>query len=77
MSQETVAAVGNTLLQRNVLETLPNQPMGVVADLHLNPHYDDEDETKALAALLSVSTRPRDTTRRFHEPKRETLSGWG
>jgi len=31
-----------------VLETLPDQPVEVVADLHLNPYYGDEDETEGL-----------------------------
>ncbi len=45
---ETVEAVGNTLLQRDVLETLPDRPVEVVADLHLDSYYGDEDETEAL-----------------------------
>ncbi len=45
---ETVEAVGNTLLQRDVLETLPDRPVEVVADLHLDPYYGEEDETEAL-----------------------------
>jgi hypothetical protein len=45
---ETVETVGNTLLQRDVLETLPDRPVEVVADLHLDPYYGDEDETEAL-----------------------------
>jgi len=46
--RETVEAVGNTLLQRDVLETLPDRPVEVVADLHLDPYYGDEDETESL-----------------------------
>ncbi|MFC7200656.1 ISH3 family transposase [Halospeciosus flavus] len=45
---DTVEAVGNTLLQRDVLETLPDRPVEVVADLHLDPYYGDEDETESL-----------------------------
>jgi len=45
---DTVEAVGNTLLQRDVLETLPDRPVEVVADLHLDPYYGEEDETDAL-----------------------------
>ncbi len=45
---DTVEAVGNTLLQRDVLETLPDRPVEVIADLHLDPYYGDEDETEAL-----------------------------
>ncbi|WP_256684140.1 ISH3 family transposase [Halococcus qingdaonensis] len=42
-----VASVGNLLLQRDVLELLPEQ-VEVVADLHLRPYYGDEDETEGL-----------------------------
>ena len=45
---DTVEAVGNTLLQRDVLEMLPDRPVEVVADLHLDPYYGDEDETESL-----------------------------
>ncbi|WP_114579693.1 ISH3 family transposase [Saliphagus sp. LR7] len=45
---DAVEAVGNTLLQRDTLETLPDRPVEVVADLHLDPYYGDEDETEAL-----------------------------
>ena len=45
---DAVEAVGNTLLQRDALETLPDRPVEVVADLHLDPYYGDEDETEAL-----------------------------
>jgi hypothetical protein len=45
---ETVEAVGNTLLQRDVFETLPDRPVEVVVDLHLDPYYGDEDETETL-----------------------------
>jgi len=40
--------VGNTLLPRDLLEELPDRPVEVVADLHLDPYYGDEDETEAL-----------------------------
>jgi len=42
-----VASVGNLLLQRDVLELLPEQ-VEVVVDLHLRPYYGDEDETEGL-----------------------------
>ncbi len=45
---DAVETVGNTLLQRDVLETLPDRPVEVVADLHLDPYYGDEDETESL-----------------------------
>ena len=45
---DTVEAVGDTLLQRDTLETLPDRPVEVCADLHLDPYYGDEDETEAL-----------------------------
>ena len=45
---DTVEAVGDTLLQRDALETLPDRPVEVCADLHLDPYYGDEDETEAL-----------------------------
>ncbi|WP_254532715.1 ISH3 family transposase [Natrinema gelatinilyticum] len=44
---ETVESTGNTLLQQDVLETLPQQ-VEVVTDLHLRPYYGDEDETNGL-----------------------------
>jgi hypothetical protein len=45
---DTVEQVGNTLVQRDVLETLPDRPVEVVADLHLDPYYGDEVETEGL-----------------------------
>ncbi len=36
---EALEEVGNTLLQKDVLDVLPQQ-MEVVADLHLRPYYD-------------------------------------
>ena len=44
---ETVESTSNTLLQKGILETLPQQ-VEVVADLHLRPYYGDEDETDGL-----------------------------
>ena len=44
---ETVQSTGNTFLQQDVLETLPQQ-VEVVADLHLRPYYGDEDDTDGL-----------------------------
>ena len=44
---DTVASVGNILLQQDVLELLPEQ-VEVVADLHLRPYYGDEDDTDGL-----------------------------
>ena len=43
----SVERVGNALLQKDVLEVLPEQ-VEVVADLHLRPYYGDEDETDGL-----------------------------
>ena len=43
----SVEQVGNALLQKDVLEVLPEQ-VEVVADLHLRPYYGDEDDTDAL-----------------------------
>ncbi|MDQ2056448.1 ISH3 family transposase [Halobellus sp. H-GB7] len=43
----SVERVGNALLQKDVLEILPEQ-VEVVADLHLRPYYGDEDETDGL-----------------------------
>jgi len=40
---DTVEAIGDTLLQRDALETLLDRPVEVVADLHLDPYYGDED----------------------------------
>ncbi|MFC4987537.1 ISH3 family transposase [Saliphagus infecundisoli] len=45
---DAVEAVGNTLLQRDALETLPDRPVEVGDDLHLDPYYGDEDEMEAL-----------------------------
>lgn len=44
---ESVERVGNTLLQQDVLDILPEQ-VEVVADFHLRPHYGDEDYTDGL-----------------------------
>ncbi|MGQ3331271.1 ISH3 family transposase [Halorubrum sp. FL23] len=45
---DSVEEVGDMLLQRDTLETLPDRPVEVCADLHLDPYYGDEDETEAL-----------------------------
>ena len=44
---DTVASIGNLLLQRDVLELLSEQ-VEVVVDLHLRPYYGDEDDTDGL-----------------------------
>ncbi|MFP9193995.1 ISH3 family transposase, partial [Natrialbaceae archaeon A-CW1-1] len=44
---ESVERIGNTLLQKDVLDVLPEQ-VEVCADLHLRPYYGDEDETNGL-----------------------------
>ncbi|ELZ01385.1 ISH3 family transposase [Natrialba aegyptia] len=44
---ESVEHVGNMLLQKDVLEVLPEQ-VEVVVDLHLRPYYGDEDDTDGL-----------------------------
>jgi len=43
----SVEQVRNALLQKDVLEVLPEQ-VEVVADLHLRPYYSSEDETDGL-----------------------------
>jgi hypothetical protein len=57
---ETVLRVGNLLLQRDVLELLPEQ-VEVVIDLHLRPYYGDEDETDGL-----YHSKAKDGTTAFH-----------
>ncbi len=57
----TVVTVRNTLVQRDLLETLPDRPVEVVADLHLDPYYGDENETES----LNFSQTKRGTTA-FH-----------
>ncbi|MBS8126424.1 ISH3 family transposase, partial [Haloferax volcanii] len=44
---ETLEQIGNTLLQKDVLDVLPEQ-VEVCADLHLRPYYGDEDDTDGL-----------------------------
>ena len=44
---DAVERTGNTLLQTNTLDMLPEQ-VEVVADLHLRPYYGDEDATDGL-----------------------------
>ncbi|MDW7539584.1 ISH3 family transposase, partial [Haloferax volcanii] len=44
---ETLEQVGNMLLQKDVLDVLPQQ-VEVCADLHLRPYYGDEDDTDGL-----------------------------
>ena len=56
----TVASVGNFLLQRDILELLPEQ-VEVVCDLHLRPYYGDEDETDGL-----YHSEAKDGTTAFH-----------
>ena len=58
---DSVEAVGDTLLQRDALATLPDRPVEVVADLHLDPYYGDEDETEAL-----YSSKAKRGTTTFH-----------
>ncbi|SNR57847.1 ISH3 family transposase [Halorubrum vacuolatum] len=50
---DTIEQVGDTLLQQDTVETLPDRPVEVVADLHLDPYYGDEDETDALYSSLA------------------------
>ncbi|ERH06121.1 MAG: hypothetical protein J07HN4v3_01731, partial [Halonotius sp. J07HN4] len=45
---DSVESVGDTLLQRDTLETLPDRPVKVCTDLHLDPYYGEEEETEAL-----------------------------
>ncbi len=58
---DSVEAVGDTLLQRDALETLPDRPVEVWADLHLGPYYGDENETEAL-----YSSQAKRGTTSFH-----------
>ncbi|TKX40249.1 MULTISPECIES: ISH3 family transposase [unclassified Halorubrum] len=58
---DSVEAVGDTLLQRDALETLPDRPVEACADLHLDPYYGDEDETEAL-----YSSQAKRGTTTFH-----------
>jgi hypothetical protein len=58
---DSVEAVGDMLLQRDALATLPDRPVEVVADLHLDPYYGDEDETEAL-----YSSKAKWGTTTFH-----------
>ncbi|GAA0291351.1 ISH3 family transposase [Halarchaeum salinum] len=58
---DSVEAVGDTLLQRDALETLPDRPVEVCADLHLDLYYGDEDETEAL-----YSSQAKRGTTTFH-----------
>jgi hypothetical protein len=44
---ETLEQIGNTILQRDVLDVLPQQ-VEVVADPHLRPYYGDGDDTESL-----------------------------
>ncbi len=48
---DTVEQVGDTLLQQDTVETLPDRPVEVVADLHLDPYYGDESEQDTQDAL--------------------------
>ena len=57
---DTVELIGNSLLQRDVLELLPEQ-VEVVIDLHLRPYYGDEDETDGL-----YHSEAKDGTTAFH-----------
>ena len=57
---DTVASVGNLLLQQDVIEHLPEQ-VEVVVDLHLRPYYGDEDVTSGL-----YHSEAKDGTIAFH-----------
>ncbi len=50
---DTVEQVGDTLLQQDTIDALPDRPVEVVADLHLDPYYGDEDETETLYSSLA------------------------
>jgi len=66
---DSVEAVGDMLLQRDALETLPDRPVEVCADLHLDPYYGDEDETEALyssQAKRGTTTLPRSRVLQQH-----------
>ena len=52
---ETLELAGNTLLQQELIDILPDRPVEVVADLHLDPYYGDEDETR-----ISTPLRPNE-----------------
>jgi hypothetical protein len=58
---DAVEAVGDTLLQRDALETLPDRPVEVGNDLHLDPYDGDEDNTEAL-----YSSQAKRGTTTFH-----------
>ena len=45
---DAVESVGDALLQRDTLETLPDRPVEVCTDLHLDPYYGNEEETETL-----------------------------
>jgi len=63
---DTVEQVGDTLLQQDTIETLPDRPVEVVADLHLDPYYGDEDETEALYSSLAKRGQLRFTPMRHY-----------
>jgi hypothetical protein len=58
---DAVESVGDTLLQRDTLETLPDRPVEVCTDLHLDPYYGNEEETEAL-----YSSQAKRGTTSFH-----------
>ena len=58
---DAVESVGDTLLQRDTLETLPDRPVEVCTDLHLDPYYGEEEETEAL-----YSSKAKRGTTSFH-----------
>jgi len=58
---ETLELAGNTLLQQELIEILPDRPVEVVADLHLDPYYGDENETSHL-----YSSEAKRGTTTFH-----------
>ena len=58
---DAVESVGDTLLQRDILETLPDRPMEVCTDIHLDPYYGVEEATEAL-----YSSKAKRGTTSFH-----------
>ncbi len=58
---DAVESVGDTLLQRDTVETLPDRPVEVCTDLHLDPYYGEEEETEAL-----YSSQAKRGTTSFH-----------
>ena len=67
---DSVESIGDTLLQRDALATLPDRPVEVVADLHLDP------TTATKTRQRRCTSRRRNVERRHFTPTPRSMRGY-